>query len=227
MQWNNLLFANTPFTIWFSYQHELWKYFHENPRRIVFKCPTAASQRPCPNVHKHKKASEFNVSLTNKCKGLDYISLKICGIYVETCPHLHPVFFILDRWTIYLGTQFRAAPIPYGVACTLVRSRRGVTYDLWWINIWILLSLWFLEINNVVSLLSTGCGSYWNSSHWWCLHHLCSIRHEDVAKRMNIRMDVVIQTRAPLTAAWQPSQCEVHTEISAEITGSFEKLLIR
>ena len=112
MQWNNLLFANTntPFTIWFSYQHELWKYFHENPRRIVFKCPTAASQRPCPNVHKHKKASEFNVSLTNKCKGLDYISLKICGIYVETCPHLHPVFFILDRWTIYLGTQFRAAP---------------------------------------------------------------------------------------------------------------------
>ena len=57
----------------------------------------SASQRPCPNVHKHKKASEFNVSLTNKCKGLDYISLKICGIYVETCPHLHPVFFILDR----------------------------------------------------------------------------------------------------------------------------------
>ena len=58
---------------------------------------------------------------------------------------------------------------------------------------------------------------------------MCSIRHEDVAKRMRMRikMDVVIQTRAPLTAAWQPSQCEVHTEISAEITGSFEKLLIR
>ena len=137
MQWIYLLFANNSFTIWFSYQHELWKYFHENPQRIVFKCPSA-SQRPCPNVHKHKKASEFNVSLTNKCKGLDYISLKICGIYVETCPHLHPVFFILDRWTIYLGTQFCAAPSLDGVACTLVR--RGVTYDLWWINIWIPLS---------------------------------------------------------------------------------------
>ena len=143
--------------------------------------------------------------------------------------HIYIPYFLFwtdEQFILELSSELL---LPYGVACTLVRSRRGITYDLWWINIWILLSLWFLEINNVVSLLSTGCGSYWNSSHWWCLHHLCSIRHEDVAKRMKIRMrmDVVIQTRAPLTAAWQPSQCEVHTEISAEITGSFEKLLIR
>ena len=184
--------------------------------------------------------------------------------------HIYIPYFLFwtdEQFILELSSELL---LPYGVAYTLVRSRRGITYDLWWINIWILLSLWFIEINNVpqlsspqpswsldwihrcthinsinktsvrfylpcftvdytsvLSLLSTGCGSYWNSSHWWCLHHLCSIRHEDVAKRMKIRMNVVIQTRAPLTAAWQPSQCEVHTEISAEITGSFEKLLIR
>ena len=208
MQWIYLLFANTPFTIWFSYQHELWKYFHENPRRIVFKCPSA-SQRPCPNVHKHKKASEFNVSLTNKCKGLDYISLKICGIYVETCPHLHPVFFILDRWTIYLGTQFCAAPSLDGVACTLVR--RGVTYVLWWIGIWIPLSatLTLVTPNKWCSLfvvywlrfllkfepLMVSASFVFNSS-WRC------------GQRMRIRMVVMLwsQTRAPLTKVWQLSQ---------------------
>ena len=96
--------------------------------------------------------------------------------------HIYIPYFLFwtdEQFILELSSELL---LPYGVACTLVRSRRRITYDLWWINIWILLSLWFLEINNVVSLLSTGCGSYWNSSHWWCLHDLCSIRHEDVAR---------------------------------------------
>ena len=63
--------------------------------------------------------------------------------------HIYIPYFLFwtdEQFILELSSELL---LPYGVACTLVRSRRGVTYDLWWINFRILLSLWFLEINNV------------------------------------------------------------------------------
>ena len=115
--------------------------------------------------------------------------------------------------------------LPYdGVACTLVR--RGVTYVLWWIGIWIPLSatLTLVTPNKWCSLfvvywlrfllkfepLMVSASFVFNSS-WRC--------GQRIRIRMRMRMVAMLwsQARAPLTKVWQLSQgCEVHRDIGGD-----------
>ena len=124
--------------------------------------------------------------------------------------------------------------LPYdGVACTLVR--RGVTYVLWWIGIWIPLSatLTLVTPNKWCSLfvvywlrfllkfepLMVSASFVFNSS-WRC------------GQRIRMRIRIWLRCCDPRLVLRWPKYGSCHrdvrcTEISAEIIGSFEKLLIR